>query len=248
MILAPGESGALPKDEFSVDQSQLYSALTPARRATSPTGCSRKDYLSEKFEEAPAPIQKCPEEARPKRNNCLVKKNRARALESSATPTTCPTSSAKPASDAMFGSGWVAAEDRGLLLQLGLGPANVAALSPPGLNAFELLLTGRSFTPSKEAEEYVGNQVRRCAKTRAPRRTGDRRSRILGRRRQRLRGTHRACTSANVSSPMRSQGSRSSARSSATAAAAKSRTLELPRQPRGQVRRNRRPQDLPRPA
>ena len=34
----------------------------------------------------------------------------------------------------------------------GLGPAFVAALSPPGLNAFELLLTGRSFKPSAQAE------------------------------------------------------------------------------------------------
>ena len=61
--------------------------------------------------------------------------------------------------DVMYGSGWVANKDRGLLLGSGLGPAFVAALSPPGLNAFELLLTQRSFTPSKEGEEFVSNQV-----------------------------------------------------------------------------------------
>ncbi len=59
----------------------------------------------------------------------------------------------------MYGSGWIANKDRGLLLEAGLGPAFVAALSPPGLNAFELLLTQRSFTPSKAGEEFVSNQV-----------------------------------------------------------------------------------------
>ena len=58
----------------------------------------------------------------------------------------------------MYGSGWVAAQDRGLLLQLGLGPAFAAALSIPGINAFELLLTDRSFTPSAQAINFVNEQ------------------------------------------------------------------------------------------
>ena len=59
----------------------------------------------------------------------------------------------------MWGSGWVAAEDRGLLLKLGLGPAFTAALDVPGVNPFGLLLEARSFTPSKEATEWVENQT-----------------------------------------------------------------------------------------
>ena len=48
----------------------------------------------------------------------------------------------------MFGSGWVAAEDRGLLLKMAVGPSFAATLDIPGINPFGLLLTGREFTPS----------------------------------------------------------------------------------------------------
>ncbi len=58
----------------------------------------------------------------------------------------------------MFGSGWVAAQDRGLLLKLGIGPAYTAALGVPGVNAFGLLLEQRSFKPSAEAIAYVEGQ------------------------------------------------------------------------------------------
>ncbi len=58
----------------------------------------------------------------------------------------------------MYGSGWVAAKDRGLLLKLGLGPAYTAALGVPGVNAFGLLLEERYFKPSAEAIEFVANQ------------------------------------------------------------------------------------------
>ena len=61
--------------------------------------------------------------------------------------------------EVMFGSGWVGAKDRGLLLKLGLGPAYTAALDVPGVNPFGLLLQNRSFTPSKEAKEYVEKQL-----------------------------------------------------------------------------------------
>ena len=60
--------------------------------------------------------------------------------------------------DVMFGSGWIAAKDRSLLLSLGLGPAYVAAVGAPGINPFGLLLHTRSFTPSTQAVEYVANQ------------------------------------------------------------------------------------------
>ena len=61
--------------------------------------------------------------------------------------------------DVMFGSGWVAAEDRGLLLRLGLGPAYTAAVDVPGVNAFQLLLSSRSFTPSEQSRQFVAAQT-----------------------------------------------------------------------------------------
>jgi acyl-homoserine lactone acylase PvdQ len=60
--------------------------------------------------------------------------------------------------DVMFGAGWVAAEDRGLLLQFGVGPAYVAALDVPGIDPFGLVTSARSFTPSPQAIQFVSEQ------------------------------------------------------------------------------------------
>ena len=89
--------------------------------------------------------------------------------------------------DVMFGSGWVAAEDRGLLLRLGLGPAFAAAVGVPGINAFQLLLTQRSFTPSAQSEDVHLEQKKVAARKRPRRRTGPLRPRRMGRRHQRVR-------------------------------------------------------------
>ena len=42
----------------------------------------------------------------------------------------------KTRADVAFGAGWVTARDRGLLLQLGRGPARVAVADVPGIDAF----------------------------------------------------------------------------------------------------------------
>ena len=59
----------------------------------------------------------------------------------------------------MYGSGWAAAEDRGLLLELGLGPAYTAALDLPGVNPFGLLLSQRSLARAKKPSN--GSKTRR---------------------------------------------------------------------------------------
>ena len=57
----------------------------------------------------------------------------------------------------MFGSGWVAAEDRGLLLLEGIGPAYLATLDVPGINPFE----PRHLGPLVHAEPQTINFVAR---------------------------------------------------------------------------------------
>ena len=89
-------------------------------------------------------------------------------------------------SDVMFGSGWVAAEDRGLLLALGLGPAYAAAIGVPGVNA----VRNAAHAALVHAERGIGPVRRRTEESprrRGPEgRTGHRRPRKLGRRDQRL--------------------------------------------------------------
>src|SRR5919206_42666 len=60
--------------------------------------------------------------------------------------------------DVSYGAGFVAGEDRNLLLQLGRGPARAAVADVPGLNAFGLVTSGKSFTPSKQAERLVASE------------------------------------------------------------------------------------------
>ena len=171
-ILAPGAAGSLAPTEFSTDQGELYSALTPLKGKVTAKKIEQ-DYLSEKFGVS--------EVLETETTGHL-------GLEIIRDKHYIPHIFGETREDAMFGSGWVAAKDRGLLLKLGLGPAYVAALSVPGLNAFELLLTGRSFKPSLQAEEWVVQPGVGAQRKRPPRRTGHRRPRILGGRRERLRG------------------------------------------------------------
>jgi acyl-homoserine lactone acylase PvdQ len=142
-ILAPGEEGEFPPNEFSTDQGELYNALTRARGHVS-TRRVERDYLSEKFGVA-GPV--------------LRTEHPRAGLEIVRDSHDVPHIYGETRADVMFGSGWVAAQDRGLLLALGLGPGYVAALGVPGLNPFELLETGRSFTPSAEAVEFVAKQT-----------------------------------------------------------------------------------------
>ena len=60
--------------------------------------------------------------------------------------------------DVAFGAGWTTARDRGLLIQLGRGPARVAVADVPGINAFGLVTSGQSFVPSPETEALVTAQ------------------------------------------------------------------------------------------
>jgi acyl-homoserine lactone acylase PvdQ len=142
-ILAPGEDGGLPPTQFSTDQGMLYDALTPHRGKVT-TKIIEEDFVSEKFG-VQGPVLRTESTGRP-------------GLEIQRDSHDIPHVFGETRADVMFGSGWIAAEDRGFLLRLGLGPAYTAALEIPGINPFGLLLTGRSFTPSAQALSYVGEQ------------------------------------------------------------------------------------------
>jgi len=143
-ILAPGQEGGLPQGPHSTDQGELYNKLTRFQGHVSQARIE-EDYASEKFHE-------------PKQVGDTEEFTSDPGLEIWRDQYDIPHIFGAARSDVMYGSGWVAAQDRGLLLALGLGPAYVAALSVPGLNAFELLLTQRSFKPSAQAVTWVTEQ------------------------------------------------------------------------------------------
>ena len=61
----------------------------------------------------------------------------------------------KTASDVMWGAGWVAAEDRGLILQLIRGPGRIAALDGPGLRPVASSSSRAQQTEAELAREYT---------------------------------------------------------------------------------------------
>jgi acyl-homoserine lactone acylase PvdQ len=141
-ILAPGDFGGLPPNENSTDQGILYNELTPLQGNVTAADLERY-YLSEKFG-VTGPVVRT--------------ENPETGLEVKRDKNGIPHVYGQTRDEVMFGSGWVAAEDRGLILALGLGPAFASTLDIPGVNPFELLLTGRSFTPSPQTVSFVAEQ------------------------------------------------------------------------------------------
>ena len=59
----------------------------------------------------------------------------------------------------IWASGWIAAEDRGLLLQQARFNGRVAAIDAPGLNAINLIAGLKNFQPSAQTEAEVSKQT-----------------------------------------------------------------------------------------
>jgi acyl-homoserine lactone acylase PvdQ len=59
----------------------------------------------------------------------------------------------------VWAAGWIAAEDRGALLQQARYNARVAAIDAPGLDAVNLIASLRSFQPSQETEDALAKQA-----------------------------------------------------------------------------------------
>jgi acyl-homoserine lactone acylase PvdQ len=149
-ILAPGESGGLPADANSTDQAKLYDALTPLRGDVTASDVA-KYYKSEKFG-AEGSGQRTEVTGHP--GVTIVRDS-----------FNVPHVNGQTRADVFWGAGWVAIEDRGLLMNEGRGPSRVAMLDVPGVNAFGLVTQLRSFTPTKQANDFVHQQVVDLGKT-----------------------------------------------------------------------------------
>ena len=128
LILAPGYWGGLPLHDQSTDQLKMYDALTPLRGNVTQADLEA-NFISERFG-AQGPGQTV--EPTPQAGLTVTRDRYGVAHIYG-----------KTRSATMFGVGWVAYEDRGLLMDLGRGPARVAC-SMPGINASACHLGARS--------------------------------------------------------------------------------------------------------
>jgi acyl-homoserine lactone acylase PvdQ len=61
--------------------------------------------------------------------------------------------------DGVWAAGWIAAEDRGLLLAQARYNSRVAAIDAPGLDALNLISSLKTFVPSQQTEDEVAKQT-----------------------------------------------------------------------------------------
>ena len=142
-VLPPGNYGGLPTTDESRDQIPLYDALTPLRGAVTDADIEA-NFLPEDF----SPVGATREEPTGRPGTRILYDEYGVAHISGRTR-----------ADLAFGAGWVTARDRGLLLQLGRGPARAAVADIPGIDAFGLVTSGQSFVPSAATEQLVSDQV-----------------------------------------------------------------------------------------
>jgi acyl-homoserine lactone acylase PvdQ len=140
-VLPPGQAGGFPVTPNSVDQIPLYDGLTPLGGNVG-RGDLTRYFKSARFGEpkgGPVTRPRAGLSIRRDRWGVPHVKGRTRAL-------------------VVFGAGWVTAQDRGLFIESIRGPARIAALDVPGLDAFGLATSLRQFTPSASTERYLRNQ------------------------------------------------------------------------------------------
>jgi acyl-homoserine lactone acylase PvdQ len=142
-ILPPGNFGGLPTTDESRDQLPLYDALTPLRGNVTDADIEA-NFLPEDF----APVGATREEPTGRPGTKILYDEFGVAHITGRTR-----------ADLAFGAGWVTARDRGLLIQLGRGPARAAVADIPGIDAFGLVTSGQSFVPSQATEQLVSDQV-----------------------------------------------------------------------------------------
>jgi acyl-homoserine lactone acylase PvdQ len=148
-VLPPGNFGGIPFTVNSTDQLPLYSGLSPLRDNITSTDIETF-YLPEDF----TPIGATQEEVTGRPGLQLLYDSYG-----------IPHVTGQTREDVAFGAGWTTARDRGLLLLEGRGPARVAVADVPNIDAFSLVTSLQTFTPSAEAEALVTQQVQLIAKT-----------------------------------------------------------------------------------
>ena len=88
----------------------------------------------------------------------------------------------------IWAAGWIAAEDRGLLLQQARYNARVAAIDAPGLSALGLIVGLQNFQPSAQTEAEIAKQTQALKHAGPGGRGGAERHRHVHLRHQRLPG------------------------------------------------------------
>ena len=143
-ILPHGQYGAVPPPPQASTQAHMYDALTPLfDNVTNQDLMS--DFKSESFgagTDGPLTPEAVPQAG------VTIERDRFHV----------PHVTAKTYDGGIWASGWIAAEDRGLLLAQARYNSRVAAVGVPGLQALDLISNLENFQPSAQTERFVAQQ------------------------------------------------------------------------------------------
>jgi acyl-homoserine lactone acylase PvdQ len=144
-IIPSGQYGNVPPPPGADLQAQMYDNLTPLFDQVTDADLS-KYFKSEGFgvgPDGPGTPESVP---RP-------------GVEIIRDSFNVPHVNAQTYDDGIWAAGWIAAEDRGLLLQQARFNARVAAVDVPNVTAIGLITQLRSFTPSEQTEAELAKQT-----------------------------------------------------------------------------------------
>jgi acyl-homoserine lactone acylase PvdQ len=140
-ILPPGQSGSLAFPPTATDQAKLYDALTARFREVD--GNYTQFFKAEAF----GPVGKARTE-RPRAGVTIIRDR-----------WDVPHIYGTTRASVEFGAGYATAEDRFVFLELLRGPGRIAALDVPGVDPFELALSGRQFAPTAATETFLRREL-----------------------------------------------------------------------------------------
>lgn len=146
-IIPSGQYGSVPIPEGADTQAQMYDALTPLFDEVTPADLA-KDFKSEVFgvgPDGPGSVEK----GVPFKGVRIVRDR-----------FDVPHVRAKTYRGGILAAGWIAAEDRGLLLEQARYNSRVAVIDAPGLDALGLIAGLKSFVPSAQTETATARQVK----------------------------------------------------------------------------------------
>jgi acyl-homoserine lactone acylase PvdQ len=144
-IIPSGEPGAVPIPAGATTQAMMYNALTPLFDHVTNADLF-SDFKSERFGvsgDGPSTVEPVPYKG--------VTITRDRFDVPHVTATTH--------NGGVWAAGWIAAEDRGLLLEQARFDARVAAIGVPGVTAIGLVENLENFQPSAQTERVVARQT-----------------------------------------------------------------------------------------
>ncbi len=143
-ILPPGNFGGINFNKHSADQAVLYDALTPlADKVTA------RDVTTDfKAEPLWTGSERAVRTERPGRGVKILR-------DSFDVPHVFGNTEA----NVFYGTGYAAAEDRGVLMELARYPGRLACIDAPGFNAFAVALSGKQFQPSAQTEQFLAKEL-----------------------------------------------------------------------------------------